>query len=317
VDSRTPQSRRLARPAAHLDRRTFLVGLGAATLITACGGGDDTVHLRQGDQDTTTAKDSAPVLGTGFANGYSANSIYVAGSPQRLPFVLFAGPGKVLRDKAPATVDISVTDVATKTVVFTETLRQHSDGIPTPYYPLTHTFATPGDFEASITGSSVPAPFKIVEPSKTNIIQLGAAMRSVDTPTVSDPKGVKPICTRGEQCPLHTVSFKDVLANPTGPMVLMISTPGFCQTAICGPVLELLLAEHSARPQFTMVHAEVYIDPLNDTSKERKTTPAVQTYALEYEPSLIVANAKGIVTARLDYTWDAPELKAALDSAVA
>jgi hypothetical protein len=316
VDSRTPEPHRLARTSRPVGRRTFLAGLGAATLLAACGG-DDTVHLSQADQINGTPGDSSPVLGTGFANGYSANSIYVSGSAQRLPFVLFSGVGKVLRDNAPASIDVTVTDASNKAVVFTETLRQHSAGIPTPYYPLTHTFAAPGDFEATISGSSVPAPFKIVDPGASKVIQIGETMRSVDTPTTADAKGVNPICTRGDVCPLHTVSFKDVLAAPTGPMVLLIATPGFCQTAICGPVLELLLTEHAARPQFTMVHAEVYMDPNTPTTKDRKTTPAVQTYALEYEPTIITANAKGIVTARLDYTWDSADLKSALDSASA
>jgi hypothetical protein len=41
----------------------------------------------------------------------------------------------------------------------------------------------------------------------------------------------------------------------------------------------------------------------------------VNTYGLSFEPSLVVANADGIVTGRLDFTWDRAELRAALQRA--
>jgi len=91
---------------------------------------------------------------------------------------------------------------------------------------------------------------------------------------------------------------------------LLVATPAYCQTAICGPVLDLLLAEHTKRADFVMVHAEVYTDDTISTP-----APAVTAYHLNFEPCLFVANAKGAITARLDSIWDASELTAALDTA--
>ena len=62
-----------------------------------------------------------------------------------------------------------------------------------------------------------------------------------DTPTFDDARGVDPICTRSpEPCPFHDRTLTDVVESGE-PVALLISTPGFCQTAICGPVLELLM----------------------------------------------------------------------------
>ena len=40
------------------------------------------------------------------------------------------------------------------------------------------------------------------------------------------------------------------------------------------------------------------------------------SYHMNFEPCLFVANAKGVLTARLDSIWDAGELSTALDTAV-
>jgi hypothetical protein len=92
----------------------------------------------------------------------------------------------------------------------------------------------------------------------------------------------------------------------------LIGTPAYCQTAICGPVLDLLLTEHANRPDFTMVHAEVYTDSTIET-----VAPAVTAYHMSFEPALFIADAKGTLVARLDSIYDAQELKAALDLAAA
>jgi hypothetical protein len=67
-------------------------------------------------------------------------------------------------------------------------------------------------------------------------------------------------------------------------------------------------------PSIQVVHAEVYVEPNKKTSGVPKTTETIGTYGLAYEPSLFVADAGGIVKARLDFTWDRDELEAALKS---
>jgi len=193
----------------------------------------------------------------------------------------------------------------------------HDDEISTPYYPLTMTLPEAGDYEVRAAFSELPVGFRASARDKVNLVQVGDPVRSVETPTTTNDLGVTPICTRvPTQCSLHATSFAEVIKTK-GPTALLISTPGFCQTAVCGPVLELLLSERANFPDIRMVHAEVYIDPQEFATgrPNPRTTDAVNTYGLSFEPSLVVANADGIVTGRLDFTWDRAELRAALQRA--
>ena len=61
----------------------------------------------------------------------------------------------------------------------------------------------------------------------------------------------------------------------------------------------------------SFVHAEVYTD-----STAKTPTEAVQTYGLEWEPSLFLAMPDGTIASRLDYTFDATELDTELSRLV-
>jgi hypothetical protein len=75
-------------------------------------------------------------------------------------------------------------------------------------------------------------------------------------------------------------------------------------------VLEFMVGAAPQLADFTLVHAEVYVDPTSGNLDD--TTDAIATYALGWEPSFYVADATGTVTARLDFLWDDTEFQAAL-----
>jgi hypothetical protein len=289
------------------DRRLFLAGTGVlgAALVAGCGGDGG----GGGDADGL-------VLGAAFANGMSTDAVIISGIEQRAPLVLFdADAGRPLRDNPPATIDVELW--ANDKQLSKSTLNVHDEEISTPYYPLTMTLPAAGDYEVRAAFSDVPVAFRAVARDKVPLVQVGDPIRSVDTPTTANPLNVNPICTRvPNACSLHSTSLAEVLKTKV-PTALLISTPGFCQTAVCGPVLELLLSEKANFPDIRMVHAEVYMDPQEfaQGKPNPRTTPAVQTYGMSFEPSLVVANADGIVVSRLDFTWDRAELKSALQKA--
>ena len=166
----------------------------------------------------------------------------------------------------------------------------------------------PGDYEVKASFAEKATPFKVAAPGDLTLLQVGQPMRPVVTPTSADARGVTPICTRSEPCPFHAVTLTDAL-GAAKPVALIVSTPGYCQTAICGPVLELLIDAQSAHPDTTFVHAEVYKNP---ESGKLDTTEIITAYGLSYEPALFVADATGTLRARLDFSWDRTELDAAL-----
>ena len=288
----------------------FLAGVGAfgLALATGCGGKD-------GDDEASTG---ALILGAAFANGLSSASVLVPGIEQRAPLVLFdVDSGRPLRDKPPESIDVELWFKGAR--LSRSELTVHDDEISTPYYPLKMTLPEAGDYEIRAAFSEIPVGFRAAARDKVPLVQVGDKLRSVDTPTTANALGVSPICTRvPSQCPLHETSLAKVLETK-GPIALLISTPGFCQTAVCGPVLELLVSERANFANMRMVHAEVYVDPQEFAANKPnpRTTEAVRTYGMNFEPSLIVANAEGIVTSRLDFTWDRAELRAALQRGVA
>ena len=172
--------------------------------------------------------------------------------------------------------------------------------------------ATAGNYQLQIKDQpAVTTTIDVSAPADVPIPQIGAPLPPFDTPTVKDHRGVDPICTRDPACPLHDVSLSQALSAGK-PVAYLIGTPAYCQTAVCGPVLDLLLTERANRPDVTMVHAEVYTDSTIET-----VAPAVTAYHMNFEPALFIADAKGTLVARLDSIYDAQELKAALDLAAA
>ena len=144
------------------------------------------------------------------------------------------------------------------------------------------------------------------------IPQIGAALPPFDTPTVKDHRGVNPICTRDPACPLHDVDLTQALQRGK-PVAYLIGTPAYCQTGVCGPVLDLLLTERANRPR----RHDGARRGLHRQHRSTTVAPAVTAYHMTFEPALFIADAKGTLVARLDSIYDAQELKAALDLAAA
>ncbi len=313
-------------PPADPTRRRVLTGLGvlaAATgtgLLVGCGGGSATTPTTTSPGAAATSGPSR--LGARFADGYVAPTALAAGTPQRAPYVLLGGDGWPLVDEAPDAVDLVLraagTDGAPGPVVASATVARYGAGQATPYYPFRFTAPDPGDFvvEASVDGTALPDVhhLRLADPADLALVQVGDLLPTVATPTLDDPRGVDPVCTlAGGPCRFHATSL-DRAIRRSGPTVLLVSTPRFCQQDVCGPTVGLLADALADRPDgetWTAVHAEVYVAP---DAGDFTPTPVVGALGLAFEPSLVVADATGTVTAALHFTMDATEVAGALDS---
>ena len=301
-----------------VSRRSFLLGSAAAVALTACGsdgssGGNLSAGGANAGSDSTDA--GFPVGG-----GTSPNDIVlvrrfapktlVVGA-QRAPVVLGDVNGLLPLEATPATLTARVRDPNGVVVVESVVVERHGEELQQPYYPFALALTEPGVYELQlIDDEAATTSIDVFAAADVLIPQVGSPLPPFDSPTVGSPRGVDPICTRDPACPLHKVSLTDALAKGK-PVAYLIGTPAYCKTAVCGPVLDLLLAEQPKRPDFTMVHAEVYTD---DTLEA--IAPAVTAYHLNFEPALFVANDQGVLVARLDSIYDTRELTAALDLAV-
>ena len=156
------------------------------------------------------------------------------------------------------------------------------------------------------------AEIEVVAPDASDVPGPGGQMRSVHTPTTDNPMAVRPLCSRVPACPFHEISLADAL-DGSQPVVLLVAAPGYCESTLCPPALDLLVDAAPGSPEVTFVHAEVYVDPESvDRLLLADRTDAVHAYGLAFEPSLFLASSTGLVVDRLDNVFDADELTEAL-----
>lgn len=294
-----------------LSRRTLLIGgagtLGALALAAACG--TDSGGGGEESSGTTAGDDTLNLLSVFAAQG----PFVASGGEQRITYALadFEGvpidgpeaiPFRLVPDAGGAPIEIEA--------------RRHDEGIPTPYYPLRAEFATEGIWTATaeVEGQTLEASFSVAPAADVPVLQRGAAAPATETPTAAAPQGVDPICTADPVCDLHEVTLAGALTEGS-PIALLVATPAYCSTTVCGPVLDVVLAVREELPDVRYLHAEVYKDPLV-VDNIAQATPAQITgdLGLTYEPSLFLFDGDGLLVDRLDNIFDTSEVRQAVSA---
>ena len=289
-----------------LSRRTLVVG-SAAIALSACGTSKSSSGTNAAQSTKTTAAGGSTVKpGDLVAIRFFKSGVAAANVPYRYTFGLGSADG-TLETKGPDSVSFRVLDKAgTTEVVAATTVPRHAKDLARPYWPLTTTLPA-GTYQVEITIGTrkLDAAFiDVATPEAISVLSPGAKLPALLTPTVKDAAGVKPICTRQPACPLHDVTLADAL-KAGKPIAFLIATPAYCQTAICGPVLDVLLKHRTEA--ITFIHAEVYTDDSLQISTE-----AVHAFGLDYEPALFLAKADGTIVDRLDVIFDSDDVVAGL-----
>jgi hypothetical protein len=289
-----------------LSRRSFLVGAGAGVVLAACGGSSKGSGSSSGN-GSNGGSASGTVLARFFPDG-----TFVPGH-QRLPIGLGDDNG-IVTQGGPDALTAQVLDGDGNPVGQPVTATRHAKDIPRPYWPFELSLPTAGLYNLRVDyqGQKLDAAFSVTDPAQVTFPKPGDKLIPFDTPTTADARGVKAICTRNPACPLHDQTLTQALATGK-PVVFMVSTPAFCQTASCGPVLDVLLGSRTriGADRFAMVHAEVYADDGQTVS------PTVAAYKLPFEPTLYLADATGLIHTRIDNLFDSDEVDAALKTMVA
>ncbi len=299
-------------------RSLLLAGLAAgplAALVAACGDSDDGNGGASGGGSTTLATETGYQLIEVFPR---SPSYVAAGSPQRLPYLIAPGveaPLDVIEGPVTFTVKSRGEQIGEPVVV------EPAGGgeLPRSYLPFRFTFPEPEiyDITAEYRGETLTTALQAGPADLVKLPQVGAALPSVDTATVEDHRGVDPLCTADEQCPFHSVNLADSLAAGR-PVLVLVSTPRFCVSAVCGPVLEVLVEAAGGRDDIDVIHVEPYANP-EDVDSIALATPSqlVASYGMEFEPALFAANGAGMLVDRLDAIYDRKELDAAIALALA
>jgi len=288
-----------------ITRRRFLAagGVGAgAVLLGACGG----------DGTGAAGSSTTALMGDLALAQFFGGPVLVAGREARAPFGVSDVDGLLPVERTPMTLLVSILGPDGTEVGAPVEVDRRSTGLPRAYFPLRFTVEDPGFYTARVELDGVAAEMamKVDATDDVVVIQPGAPLPALATPTVEATAGVDPICTSEPACALHDVSLVDALQEGA-PIALLVSTPAFCQVAICGPVLDLLLGQVDAHPEVRFIHAEVYAHPESDPDLQDYAA-TVTALGLHFEPCLVLAGADGNVAERLDNIFDETELVEAL-----
>lgn len=121
--------------------------------------------------------------------------------------------------------------------------------------------------------------------------KVGEKAPKIHTPTPADVGGdLSKITTRIPPDTQNRVDYADALGKE--PILLLFATPQFCQSRVCGPVVDVA---EQVKDQFddkaAFIHMEIYKG--NDPSKGVR--PQVRAFHLPSEPWLFAINRKGVV----------------------
>jgi len=289
--------------------RTLAAVAVAALVLSACAS-TDTVS------ETSTANSSADATFPADTFAIVANADIGVGR-SRILFGILEGGGRRLGSPGDGvTISVAHSDrpdeIQTTEGVFTWII-EDAFGLYRAEFDLDE----PGLWRAVIT----PAVGDRLPPTGFNVVAETAA------PAIGDPapapqtptSGTAPfeeITTDNDPDPrFYELSLDEAFGNGRK-TVVVFSTPAFCQTATCGPLLDIVKGAAPDYPEVDFVHIEVYTN-LTDPDFApipQNLAPSVLAdwWNLPSEPWVFVVDEDGLVQARFEGVMAAEELEAVL-----
>jgi hypothetical protein len=157
-----------------------------------------------------------------------------------------------------------------------------------------------GETTATLLSSAVVGEY-------SSIPRVGEKAPLIHTPTAEDAgNDLSQITTRVPPDTQNQVDYADVLGEE--PIILLFATPQFCQSRVCGPVVdeaEQVKQLHGDEAAF--IHMEIYKN--NDPgARGENVRPQVRAFHLPDEPWLFAIDRQGTVRATLEGAFGVDEL---------
>jgi hypothetical protein len=171
--------------------------------------------------------------------------------------------------------------------------------------------ATPRTDGVELAGIQAFGTFEVLEEAVAPTV--GDAAIASDTPTLDDApaEALTTLEPPAEELLQHSVA--DSLADGV-PFVVTFATPAFCQTRVCGPVVETIDEARAAYDEsgIRFIQVEIYTD--NDP--DNGVNEWVQEWGLPSEPWTFLVDADGIIQERFEGAMSPRELVEAIDRAL-
>lgn len=176
-------------------------------------------------------------------------------------------------------------------------------------------FETSGVWGAEVTISgqgldeTSKVAFQVSAQSRTPAI--GERPPPTDNLTAADAKDLSEISTDKNPDPdFYKKTVAEALEGKE-PFVVIFATPEFCQTQVCGPMLDIVKKEAKDFPDVTFIHIEPYELPADPAAL--KPVEAAVEWDLQTEPWVFVMDDSGRVVSKYEAAMSAEELRADLE----
>jgi hypothetical protein len=134
--------------------------------------------------------------------------------------------------------------------------------------------------------------------------RVGEKAPLIHTPTPSDVGGdLSKITTRIPPDTQNQVDYADVIGKE--PIVLLFATPQFCESRVCGPVVDVAeQAKQIYGDKAAFIHMEIY----NDNDPSKGVRPQVRAFHLPSEPWLFAIDRQGRIENEIKGAFGVEEL---------
>lgn len=142
----------------------------------------------------------------------------------------------------------------------------------------------------------------------TGIPRVGDRPPRIHTPTPEDVGGdLSKLTTRVPPENQSDVDFYDVLGKD--PVILLFATPQFCQSRVCGPVVDVAEQVKESSPgDVKFIHMEIF----NNNEPNDGIRPQVKAFKLPSEPWLFAIDRNGVVQEAIEGAFSVRELEQAV-----
>ena len=158
-----------------------------------------------------------------------------------------------------------------------------------------------------------PLPGAAVVGEFHRIPKSGQKAPVIHTPTAQDVGGdLSKITTRFPPGTLNKVDYAEALGKE--PIALLFATPQFCQSRVCGSVVDVAeQAKQEYGDKAAFIHMEIYKD--NDPGQGVR--PQVRAFHLPTEPFLFTIDRRGVVRDAVEGAFGLKLMHEAVDKAIA
>ncbi len=126
--------------------------------------------------------------------------------------------------------------------------------------------------------------------------EVGEKAPKIHTPTAADAGGdISKVTTRIPPDTQNRVDYADALGRE--PILLLFATPQFCQSRVCGPVVDVA---EQVKERYGEAAAFIHMEIYNDNDPSKGVRPQVRAFHLPSEPWLFAIDRQGVIRAEIE-----------------